>query len=274
MISYIIWDIAPEIFEGFALFRWYGVCWVLGLLLGQRIMLNIYRIENIPSVEVDVLAIYIVLGGVIGARLGHILFYDPVYYLNNPIEILPIKVDPHFQFTGLAGLASHGGILGALLALYLYNRKFTKSYLWLLDRLIIAGAALGGFIRLGNLFNSEMIGVPSNLPLAFVFTKVDEIPRHPSQLYEAIFYLIVSIALYFSWRSGKFSSTPGFIFGLGTTLIFAQRFLIEFLKENQVPFEENMALNMGQTLSIPLIVGGIVLMIWSRKKSSLTGNRL
>lgn len=133
MISYIIWDIAPEIFEGFAFFRWYGVCWILGMLLGYKIMLNIYRSEDIPPIELDKLTTYIVLGTILGARFGHILFYDPIYYWNNPIEILPFKINPTFEFTGLTGLASHGGILGALLALYLYNRKFKKGYLWLLD---------------------------------------------------------------------------------------------------------------------------------------------
>lgn len=265
MIAYIIWDINPQIFEGLVFFRWYGVCWVLGMLVGYRIMLNVYKSEDIPPVELDKLTTYLVLGAIPGARLGHILFYDPVYYWNNPIEILPFRINPTFEFTGLAGLASHGGILGALLALYLYNRKFRKGYLWLLDRLTIAGAGLGAFIRVGNLMNSEIIGIPSNLSWAFVFTRVDPIPRHPAQLYEAIFYLGISMALYFIWKSKKFYESNGFIFGLGITLIFAQRFLIEFLKENQVSFEEDLALNMGQTLSIPLIFGGVALMIWSLK---------
>ena len=265
MISYITWDVNPEIFDGFVFLRWYGLSWVLGLFLGQRIMFNIYKKEDISMVELDKLVIYMMLGSIIGARFGHILFYDPIHYWNNPIEILPIKIKPNFQFTGLAGLASHGGIIGGLITLFIYNRKYKRGYLWLLDRLIIAGAALGGFIRLGNLMNSEIIGTPSNLPWAFVFTRVDQIPRHPSQLYEAIFYFIVSIALYMVWKSGKFYATHGFIFGLGVTLIFTQRFLIEFLKENQVAFEESLSLNMGQILSIPLIIGGIILMIWSKK---------
>ncbi|MCB0488152.1 MAG: prolipoprotein diacylglyceryl transferase [Cyclobacteriaceae bacterium] len=265
MMAYVIWDINPEIFEGVTFFRWYGLCWVLGILAGQRIMVSIYKSEGIPVGEVDRLSIYMMLGALIGARFGHILFYDPIYYLHNPVEILPIKIDPHFQFTGLAGLASHGGIIGALLALYLYNRKAEKNYWWLLDRLMIAGAALGGFIRVGNLLNSEIIGTPSNVPWAFIFTRVDFISRHPSQLYEAIFYFIVTITLYFVWKSRRFSVAHGFIFGLGMTLIFTQRFLIEFLKEKQVPFEETLTLNMGQMLSLPLIVGGVVVMVWSRR---------
>ena len=265
MISYILWDIDPRIFHEFEFLRWYGVCWVLGMLLGYRIMLKVYKSEDIPTIELDKLTIYVTLGAILGARLGHILFYDPIYYWNNPIEILPLRINPTFEFTGLAGLASHGGIVGATLALYFYKRKFKKGYLWLSDRLTIAGAALGGFIRLGNLMNSEIIGIPSTLPWAFVFTRVDQIPRHPSQLYEAIFYLLVSIVLYFIWKSKKRYKNTGFIFGLGMTLIFAQRFSIEFLKENQVPFEENLTLNIGQILSIPLVLIGIFLMMRSLK---------
>lgn len=265
MISYITWDVSPEIIEGFMFFRWYGLCWVLGIIAGQRIMFSIYKREGIPVSELDALSLYMMLGALIGARFGHILFYDPIYYLHNPIEILPFKTHPTFQFVGLAGLASHGGVFGALLALYLYNRKRNISYLWLLDRLVIAGALLGGFIRLGNLLNSEIIGIPSSLPWAFVFVRVDQIPRHPSQLYEALSYLIVGAGLYVAWKSGRYNVRPGFIFGLGITLLFVQRFLIEFLKENQVDFEEGLMLNMGQAMSIPLIIVGIVLMIRSRK---------
>ncbi len=267
MISSIIWDIDPSLFSGFEFLRWYGVCWVFGIGLGYQIMVRVYRSEGIPVSELDKLTAYVMLGGILGARLGHILFYDPIYYWNNPVEILPFKINPSFQFTGLAGLASHGGILGALLALYFYNRKFRKNYLWLLDRLMIAGAALGGFIRLGNLMNSEIIGTPSSVPWAFVFTHVDQIPRHPAQLYEAIFYFMVSISLYLVWKSGKFYQKNGFIFGLGMVLIFAQRFVIEFLKENQVAFEETLILNMGQALSIPLALVGILMMIRSLKGS-------
>jgi phosphatidylglycerol---prolipoprotein diacylglyceryl transferase len=269
MISYIVWNINPEIFEGFVFFRWYGVCWLFGMLLGYKIMLNVYKSEGIPFIELDKLTTYVVLGTLVGARLGHILFYDPIYYWNNPIEILPIRIKPTFQFTGLAGLASHGGILGALLALYLYNKEFKKGYLWLLDRIAIAGAALGALIRVGNLMNSEMIGIPAHVPWAFIFTRVDQIPRHPTQLYEAIFYLVISIALYFIWKSKNFYERNGFVCGLGITLIFVQRFLVEFLKEDQVLFEEDLVLNMGQMLSIPLIFGGVALMIWSLSNSSV-----
>ena len=148
---------------------------------------------------------------------------------------------------------------------FFFIKKFKQNYLWLLDRVAIAGAALGGFIRVGNLMNSEIIGIPSNVPWAFVFKRVDQIPRHPTQLYEAFFYFAISIALYFLWKSKRFHKNNGFVFGLAIALIFTLRLLIEFLKENQVSFEENLILNMGQILSIPLIVIGIVLMMLSSK---------
>ena len=270
MISYIIWDMDPKIFDGFEFLRWYGLCWAVGMILGYRIMLNIYKVEGIPNVELDKLTTYVMVGAIIGARFGHILFYDPLYYLNNPIEILPIRIKPTFQFTGLAGLASHGGIVGALIALYLYNRKFEKDYLWLLDRLVIGGALLGGFIRIGNLMNSEIIGTPTNLPWGFVFTHVDQIPRHPSQLYEAIFYLLIFALLFSLWKSRKTHQHLGLLFGLGLTLIFIQRFIVEFVKEDQVSFEDGLFLNMGQILSIPMMLIGMLFIVRSFKRS-LTG---
>jgi phosphatidylglycerol---prolipoprotein diacylglyceryl transferase len=236
-------------------------------MFGYQIMLWIYKAEGSPTAELDKLATYVMLGAIMGARFGHILFYDPLYYLNNPIEILPIRINPTFQFTGLAGLASHGGTVGALIALYFYNRKFKKDYLWMLDRLVIGGTLLGCLIRIGNLINSEIIGIPSQLPWAFIFSRIDQTPRHPAQLYEALFYLIISSFLFLIWQSRIVSNYKGFLFGLGIFLLFLQRFLVEFLKENQVEFEEQLKLNMGQTLSIPLILTGIFIMAWSIKKN-------
>ena len=265
-MSALVWDVDPQVFSGFGLVRWYGVCWMIGMLLGYLIMLRIYKAEGIASAELDKLNIYVILGALLGARLGHVFFYDAAYYLSHPIEILPIKLEPTFHFTGFAGLASHGGILGALLALYLYKRKHRTNYLWLLDRLMIAGAMLGCFIRLGNLMNSEIVGLPTSLPWGFIFTRIDQIPRHPAQLYEALFYLAVSAVTYFVWQSKRFELHSGFVFGLGMVLIFLQRFLVEFLKENQVSFEDGLTLNMGQSLSIPLVLVGVAMMIWSLRK--------
>lgn len=269
MTSYIIWDIDPRIFAGLEFLRWYGLFWVIGMTLGYLVMLKIYKHEGLSLHGLDKLTTYIVLGAIIGARFGHILFYDPAYYLNNPIEVLPIRIEPTFQFTGLAGLASHGGVLGALLALYLYSKKYQKDFLSTLDRLTIAGSLLGGFIRLGNLMNSEIIGIPTQVPWAFVFVRIDQIPRHPTQLYEALFYLAIASTLFLLWKSERVYNHNGFLFGLGFSLIFTQRFLVEFLKENQVAFEENLRLNMGQTLSLPLILIGILIMVWRFKRPYL-----
>lgn len=269
MSLYIHWDIAPEIIPGFQYMRWYGVCWVIGLMVGYQLMKKFYQRNELEVKELDHLTTYLVVGIIVGARLGHILFYDLDYYLQNPIEVLPIKIHPEFQFTGFTGLASHGGIVGALIALYFYHRRYQTNYAWLSDRLMIAGAATGGFIRLGNLFNSEILGIPTGVPWAFVFTRIDEVPRHPAQLYEALFYFALSIASYQVWKSGKFSQRNGFIFGLGLLLIFIQRFLIEFVKESQVSFEENLSLNMGQLLSIPMVIAAIVVMVWRYKKPAI-----
>src|SRR5688500_4434688 len=211
MTSYIIWDIDPRIFTGLEFLRWYGFCWAIGMILGYQVMLKIYKHEGLSQPSLDKLATYVALGAIIGARFGHILFYDPIYYLNNPIEILPIRIEPTFQFTGLAGLASHGGVLGALFALYLYSKKYKKDFLWTLDRLTVAGPLLGGFIRLGNLMNSEIIGIPAQVPWAFVFIRIDQVPRHPAQLYEALFYLAISSILFLLWKSGKVQNHKGFL---------------------------------------------------------------
>lgn len=272
MISYIHWDVDPRIFGELEFLRWYGVCWVIGLFSAYRIMGYFYKMEEIPEAELEKLFTFSILGILIGARLGHILFYDPVYYWNNHVEILPIRIHPTFQFTGLTGLASHGGVAGALLAFYLYKRKFKRDFLWVLDRIAIASAPLFASIRIGNLINSEIIGGPSNLPWAFVFERVDHIPRHPTQIYEALAYLLSGLLVFALWKSKKYRQKDGFIFGLGATLMASQRFLIEFLKENQVTFEEEMVLNMGQILSIPLIVAGIGIMIWSNRP--LTNDKL
>jgi prolipoprotein diacylglyceryl transferase len=266
MMSYILWDVDPRIFGGLEFLRWYGFCWAIGMILGYQVMLKMYNHEGLSQPALDKLTAYVALGAIIGARVGHILFYDPIYYLNNPVEILPIRTEPAFQFTGLAGLASHGGVSGALFALYLYCKKYRKDFLWNLDRLTIAGSLLGGFIRAGNLMNSEIIGIPAQIPWAFVFIRIDQVPRHPAQLYEALFYLAIFSVLFLLWKSGNVRNHKGFLFGLGLSLIFAQRFLMEFLKENQVAFEENWWLNMGQVLSIPLIITGILIMVRSFKK--------
>lgn len=268
MMAYIVWDVRPEVFGAVEFLRWYGLFWMAGMVVAYRIMRRFYRWEGLPLAELDTLTTYVVLGVVVGARLGHVLFYDPMHYASNPWEVLPFQFYPEFAFTGFLGLASHGGVIGTLVATYFYQRRFHRGYLWLLDRVTIAGAALGGFIRVGNLMNSEIVGIPSDLPWAVVFARLDDIPRHPAQVYEAIFYFTVSLVLFYVWKAGATRRT-GVVAGLGIFLIFTQRFLMEFLKENQAPFESTWVLNMGQWLSIPLILVGIVLlMVRSRPKAS------
>ncbi len=267
-LSIILWDIDPQIITSLDFFRWYGLLWAIGIISGIQVLKYIFKVEQVPQDNLDKLVTFVIFGIIIGARLGHIIFYDPIYYWNNPIEILPIKLEPHFQFTGLAGLASHGGVVGALLGLSLYIKKYKQNYLWILDRLTISASLLGCFIRVGNLMNSEIIGTPTSVPWAFVFTRVDQIPRHPAQLYEAVFYLMIFILLFLIWRSNKVANT-GFIFGLGLMLIFLQRFLVEFVKENQVAFENKMILNMGQILSIPMILIGLYFIVKSYTNKKL-----
>lgn len=364
MISYIIWNGSPEIlsFGTFSL-RWYGLLFALGFLISQQILYYIYKQEGKPQKDVDTLTIYMVVATILGARLGHVIFYQPELFIQDPLSIiLPFEFSP-FKFTGLQGLASHGGAFGILFALWLYSRKNKpgQSYLQVLDRIVILVALTGALIRLGNYFNSEIIGKPSNNPLSVVFVnriteglldyrvatnpaetitveknvnlpegangrvpinlyiffkqgttheqatqflnadvkyflsyysefidepgieplryqitteasgtlaaKVDTfgIARHPAQLYESISCLILFIVLFLMWFKDKANLAPGKIFGVFMIVLWSLRFAYEYLKENQVDFEDKLPINMGQILSIPLILVGILILIWSFK---------
>jgi prolipoprotein diacylglyceryl transferase len=199
-----------------------------------------------------------VVGTLAGARLGHCLFYEPEIYLRDPIRILKIWE---------GGLASHGGGIGIFLMLWWFSRKHREfSYLWLLDHLCVGVALAGVFIRTGNLFNSEILGKATDVPWAFVFDRIDAVPRHPTQIYEALSYLVIFIVLWKWYRSpAKPAKYPGRIFGTFLMLCFGVRFLIEFAKENQVAFEQSLPLNMGQLLSIPMVGAGLWLVLRSRK---------
>jgi phosphatidylglycerol---prolipoprotein diacylglyceryl transferase len=252
---FIIWDINPDIFTIPVLdhpVRWYGLSWALGFLLSQQVMYYIYRKEGRPASEVDRLTVYMVIAAIVGARLGHVLFYDPLGYLKAPLRILAIWE---------GGLASHGAAIGILVALYFFAKKTNVRYLWIVDRLVIVSALTGGFIRLGNLMNSEMIGVPTNLPWAFVFVRIDNIPRHPAQLYEAIYCLLLFFLLFRLWYRYHTMLRIGVLTGWFLIILFTLRFVDEFFKIDQVNFEENMVINMGQLLSIPFIVAGIVILL-------------
>ncbi len=261
-LSYVIWDVNPSVFPGLEIPRWYGVFWALGIILSYPVMFYVFKKEGRSVESLETLGFYILLGTILGARLGHILFYDPVYYWQHPIEILPVRFNPDFEFTGLAGLASHGGGVGIFLSIYLYCRKYNENYLWLLDRLVMPAALTGAFIRFGNLLNSEMIGVPADVPWAFVFVRTDQIPRHPAQLYESIYCLVLFVMMFLIWKVKRTHLQNGFILGIFLILLFSLRFVDEFFKINQVPFENSLPINMGQLLSIPFVLAGVAILIW------------
>ena len=258
ILEYITWEVDPEIFRiGSFAIRWYGLFFALSFLLGYLIFQKFFKKEGVSIEVLDKLVIYMFFGTLIGARLGHCLFYEPDYYLSNPIEIFKIWK---------GGLASHGAAIGIIVALYLFARNTKKPFFWIIDRIVIVVALAGFFIRMGNLMNSEIYGIQTSLPWGFIFVRNNEtVAKHPTQIYEALSYLIIFLALlriYFN-KNGKIYG--GYLFGLFLITVFTARFLIEFIKENQVGFEESLPLNMGQFLSIPLIVLGIV-MIWQAYK--------
>lgn len=255
VFTYITWDINPDIFTIPIInhpLRWYGLLFAIAFLVSQQIMYFIYKKEGRPIKEVDTLTVYMVIATIVGARLGHVLFYDPIFYFQNPHKIIMI-----WQ----GGLASHGGVIGILIALYLFARKTGIQYLWALDRISIVASLTFCMIRLGNLMNSEMIGTPTNLPWGFIFSSKDNVPRHPAQLYEAIHYFVWFIILFWVWYKLKDSMKNGFLFSWSLIVLFSLRFVDEFFKINQEQFEDGMVLNMGQLLSLPFILTGIVMLI-------------
>ena len=270
-INFIHWNINSEIINimGFSL-RYYGVLFGGGIMLCVFILKWIFKNENISLDKLDTLTIYGVIGIFVGARLGHCLFYDPAYYFNHPLEmLLPIQQadNGEYKFTGYQGLASHGGAVGLIIALILYSKKTQESKLNTID-LIGVVAPLGScFIRLGNLMNSEMIGIPTDVPWAFIFEHEDNLPRHPAQLYEAISYLVIFLLIFYLYKTYRYKLQNGFFFGISISLIFIARFFIEFVKKIQVPFEEQMQFDMGQLLSIPFILVGLGFVMYGLMKT-------
>jgi prolipoprotein diacylglyceryl transferase len=248
------WQVDPVIFSifGFEL-RWYSLLFLTGLMGGYLIVKKIYAAEGKDVVAVEPLFTYIFIGTVVGMRLVHCLFYEPDYYLANPIEIL--RIDK-------GGYASHGGFTGVIIALILYTRKFKDiGFFWLADRVAIAAMFCAGCIRVGNFFNSEIYGHPTTMPWGVTFALQDSAVRHPTQLYEAFGYFAISAILYAVYRKADRAPKTGQLFGLVLTMGFAWRFFVEFFKEDQVPFEAGMVLNMGQLLSVPFILIGIFFVI-------------
>lgn len=265
MIAAIIWnpDETALHIGSFAL-RWYSLCWCVGLVLAYIIVARLYRRQGIPGEKFEPLFLYCFIGILAGARLGHCLFYEPGYFLSHPVEMfLPISRDADgWRCTGYAGLASHGGTLGLMLALWLYVRHTKVNLMRVLDNIAIATPVTACFIRLGNLMNSEIVGRPTDVPWSFVFAHNGDImPRHPAQLYEAIAYFVIFLAGWWLYRRNRQKVGTGYFFGYCLTTIFTFRFFIEFLKEVQEPWEQTLVsaigLNQGQLLSIPFIAIGI-----------------
>ncbi len=270
----IEWNVDPEIVKLFNTFplKYYGILFVLGLLLGYEIVKRIYKSENISVENLEKLSTYLFIGILLGARLGHCLFYDFAYFSKHPLEIfLPFQItEGNWHFTGFAGLASHGGSIGAILAIIIYSIRSKTSLLWILDRVAIGAPITGAFIRFGNFMNSEIYGKPTEGNYGVVFIQDDLIPRHPTQLYEAFSYLIIFGILWYLYKKTNLRNNEGFIFGILLVILFSARLVLEIFKENQVAFEDNMALNMGQLLSIPFILAGITLVVISKMKTKLT----
>ncbi len=270
-LLYILWNPNLVAFHlGPMSIRWYSLCWLLGLASAYFIVKRLYKEQKIKPELFDPLFIYCFVGILIGARLGHCLFYEPDYFLSSGKHIVEMILPIHFmadgswKFTGYEGLASHGGTIGLIIALWLYVRR-TKINIWrVLDNVAIATPVTACFIRLGNLMNSEIIGKATDVPWAFIFERVDMTPRHPGQLYEAIAYAIFFVIGWYLYRKKPQRVGTGFFFGLCITLIFTARFFIEFTKDIQEEFEASMLLNMGQLLSIPFVIVGL-LCIFNRK---------
>ena len=278
-LLYVIWNPDEIAFRiGSFGFRWYSLCWLIGLILAYYIVKKLYKDQKIKDEYFDPLFIYCFLGILIGARLGHCLFYEPDYFLssfNHVIEMfLPIHkmADGSWKFTGYEGLASHGGTIGLMIALFLYYKRTHISLWQVLDNIAIATPVTACFIRLGNLMNSEIIGKVTDLPWGFYFLQAGPDlaaqPRHPGQLYEAIAYFIFFFIGWYLYKKHPEKVGSGFFFGLCLTLIFTARFFIEFTKINQVDFENSLPLDMGQLLSIPFIILGIWCMARGMRKKS------
>ncbi len=278
LLNYITWNVDPVLFHlGPLAVRWYGLLWAIGIYATLLIVQRLYKHEKLPEAWLDKLFLYTVIGAIAGARLGHCLFYEwqlmpePVtflgmtfeygnHYLSHPWEIL---------YIWHGGLASHGGAIGILIAMYYFNKNVSKKgYVWIFDRLVIGVAICGAAIRMGNLMNSEIYGGVTSLPWGFVFIRDlqgDGLPHHPTQIYEMIYCLFTfAITWWLYWKKEAYKKN-GLIFGVFLIGIFGSRFVLEFIKNNQEAFESNFPLNMGQILSLPFIIWGIWLIVQSSK---------
>lgn len=264
LLAFIHWNASPEIFHvGSLSVRWYGLLFATGFLMGYYMVERMFHYEKLNVKWLESLFIYMIVATIIGARLGHVIFYSWDYYSQHPVEIIKVW---H------GGLASHGGTIGIFIALIIWSKKVSKrSVLWIIDRVVVPTALVAAMIRTGNLMNSEIYGVQTDLPWGFIFERNDEtIPKHPTQIYEALAYLLTfAVGLYLYWKTDS-RKKEGLIAGVFFTMVFLSRFLIEFIKEDQEAFEAGMTLNMGQWLSIPFVLGGIYLIIRATKRKEVS----
>lgn len=260
ILAFIHWNVSPEIFSlGPIHVRWYGLLFAIGFLFGYNHGEKMFKFEGIDLKWLESLFIYLIVATVVGARLGHVFFYGWEYYSQHPIEIF---------YVWQGGLASHGGVLGIIVAMILWSRKVSKrSILWVLDRVVVPSILVAALIRLGNLMNSEIYGVQTSLPWGFIFERNQEtVPKHPTQLYEALAYLITFAVIQYMYWKTKARDLQGMLVGVFFIMVFTARFFVEFIKEDQEAFEAGMALNMGQWLSIPFVIAGIVLVVRAIQK--------
>lgn len=256
----IHWNFDPIALQiGPVALRWYGLLFVGGFFVGQRILARIFRNEGVPETKADALLMYALIGAVVGARIVHCLFYEPDYYLSNPLAILRIWE---------GGLASHGGVIGVVLAMWMASRRLQLPFAWLVDRMAIPSALVAVFIRTANFLNSEIVGNPTGGDWGVVFEAVDALPRHPAQLYEAVGYLLTFFVLRAAYKRIGADTPHGVLLGWMLVLVFGVRILVEIVKTPQAAYEAGQLISVGQWLSVPFVILGIVLLARARRSAS------
>jgi len=257
-VEHFVWNVDPILLHlGPLQLRWYGLLFVGSFFLGLYILQWIYKREGRDPAVLDTLLIYVMIGAVVGARLMHCFAYEPAFYLSHPLEIFKVWK---------GGLASHGGLLGVLIALYLFTKKYKEDYMWLLSRVAIPGALTAAFVRFGNLFNSEILGLPTDKPWAIIFSRVDMIPRHPAQLYEAFAYLTLLAILLIVYKKVSFTTSTKILPPLFLTYMFTVRFLLEYTKTKQADYTWDLPLTTGQALSLPFIFIGVIWLVYAYQR--------
>ena len=262
-MEYFIWNVDPVLLQlGPLELRWYGLLFVGSFFIAAVILTWIYKRESKDPIVVDTMILYLMAGAVIGARLMHCFAYEPSFYLSHPLEILKVWK---------GGLASHGGLLGSMIALYIFSKRYHESYMWLLSRVAIPGTLTAAFVRFGNLFNSEILGLPTDKPWAVIFERIDMVPRHPVQLYEALAYLTLLVILVVIYRKISFTFATKILPGIFLTYMFTLRFLLEYTKTRQAHYTTELDFTTGQLLSMPFILIGLLWIAWafaSKEKES------